>query len=231
MAPKQSYCRSDERRGYHHGSLKDALIEAARRLVSERGLAGFTLAEAAKLVGVTGAAPYRHFADRDALVEELARRGFEQFGAGLRSAWDGGQPNARTALQRMGDAYVGFARAEPGLYAAMFGNVRTLSAPGPGAAATLALDTLKTAAAATLDEGIGRDKAARDLAFELWSLSHGVAMLSLGGHLDASDDPAPLDVLHRASGALVDAAVRRLRAKQTPPVKAEREGVPDRSPG
>lgn len=214
MPPKHPFFGSDERRSYHHGSLKDALIDAARRLVSERGLAGFTLAEAAKLVGVTGAAPYRHFADRHALVEELARRGFEQFGAKLRAAWDGGQPNARTALQRMGDSYVGFARDEPGLYTAMFGNVQTLSAPGPGAAATHALDVLKIAAAATLDDGVGRDKAARELAFELWSQSHGVAMLMLAGHLDETDQPAPLDILHRGSAAIVDAAVRRHRAKQ-----------------
>lgn len=182
--------------------------------MSERGLAGFTLAEAAKAVGVTGAAPYRHFADREALVEELARRGFEQFGSKLRSAWDAGQPNARTALQRMGDAYIGFARDEPGLYTAMFGNVRTLSAPGPGAAATQALDSLRTAAAATLDGDQPKDKAARDLAFEIWSLSHGVAMLTLAGHLEPGPEgPTPTEVLHRACAALVDAAVRRHRAR------------------
>lgn len=181
--------------------------------MSERGLAGFTLAEAAKLVGVTGAAPYRHFADRNALVEELARRGFEQFGSKLRAAWDGGQPNARTALERMGAAYIGFARDEPGLYTAMFGNVQTLSAPGPGAAATQALDLLKLAAAATFDGDGPREKAARDLAFEIWSLSHGVAMLTLGGYLDTGPEgPSPSDVLRRACAALVDAAVRRQRA-------------------
>ena len=203
----------EQRRGYHHGRLKDALVDAARRLVSERGLAGFTLADAARLVGVTGAAPYRHFSDRNALVEELARRGFEQFGSKLRSAWDGGQPNARTALQRMGAAYIGFARDEPGLYAAMFGSVQTLSAPAPGAAATDALETLRRAAAATLPGGDARSRAARDLAFEIWSLSHGVAMLALAGHLDGAADAAPLDVLQRACAALVDAAVKREQSK------------------
>lgn len=204
----------DERRGYHHGRLKDALVDAARRLVSERGLAGFTLAEAAKLVGVTGAAPYRHFSDRNALVEELARRGFEQFGTKLRGAWDGGQPNARTALQRMGDAYLAFASEEPGLYAAMFGNVQTLSAPEPGAAATQALDMLKTAAAATLDGTDFKASGARELAFEIWSLSHGIAMLTLAGHLDGHEEgPSPRELLRRASAALVDAAVKRNRLK------------------
>ena len=66
MAQKRSEL-AGERRGYHHGRLKDAVIEAARALVAERGLAEFTLAEAAKMVGVTGAAPYRHFVDRTEL--------------------------------------------------------------------------------------------------------------------------------------------------------------------
>lgn len=203
----------DRRRSYHHGRLKDALVDAARRLVSERGLAGFTLAEAAKLVGVTGAAPYRHFSDRNALVGELVRRGFEQFGAKLRGAWDGGQPNARSALQRMGEACLGFARDEPGLYTAMFSNVQTLSAPGPGAAATEALELLRRASAATLPGGDARNRGARDLAFEIWSISHGVAMLALAGHLDDAADANPADVLHRACAALVDAAVKREQAK------------------
>ena len=88
---------AEGRRGYHHGRLKDALIEAARALIAENGPAGFTLAEAAKRVGVTGAAPYRHFADRNALIGELARRGFEIFGENLARAWDDGRPDARAA--------------------------------------------------------------------------------------------------------------------------------------
>ena len=119
------------RRGYHHGRLKDALIEAARVLIAEHGPSGFTLAEAAKRVGVTGAAPYRHFADRNDLIGELARRGFELFGESLAGAWDEGKPDARIALKRMGRAYLAFARAEPGLYSAMFNEVKNLAAARP----------------------------------------------------------------------------------------------------
>src|SRR3990170_4566512 len=67
-----------DRRSYHHGNLKEALIEAAQRFIAERGLGGFTLADAAKLVGVTPAALYRHFRGREALVAEVAFRGFSQ---------------------------------------------------------------------------------------------------------------------------------------------------------
>ena len=91
-----------ERRGYHHGRLKQALVEAARTLVAERGPAGFTLAEAAKLVGVTSAAPYRHFSDRTALMGELARLGFELFAERLSQAWDDAQPDPVAAMLRMG---------------------------------------------------------------------------------------------------------------------------------
>ena len=201
--------RSD-RRSYHHGRLKEALIEAARRLVSERGPAGFTLADAAKLAGVTAAAPYRHFADRGALMEELTRRGFDLFGLALAEAWGEGRPDPETALDRMGVAYLDFARHEPGLYSAMFSNVRTLNAPAAGAAASHALDLLRRAAAAVLTHRGKPDGTARELAFEIWSLSHGVAMLALAGHLDPAFDGAdPAAILRRAASAIVEAAVWR----------------------
>ncbi|PJI53873.1 TetR family transcriptional regulator, partial [Methylobacterium radiotolerans] len=68
----------DDRRSYHHGNLKEALLEAARRFIAERGIGGFTLVDAARLVGVTPAALYRHFRGREALLEELAGRGFAE---------------------------------------------------------------------------------------------------------------------------------------------------------
>jgi AcrR family transcriptional regulator len=199
------------RRGYHHGRLKDALLEAARALVAERGPAGFTLAEAAKLVGVTAAAPYRHFADRNELLGELARRGFELFGQRLAGAWDQGRVDPSAALRRLGTAYLAFARQEPGLYTAMFGNARMLDAPAPGRAATNALEILRMAAAAVLAQKGGANVDARRLAFEIWSLSHGVAMLTLSGYLDAEaqEGLSPEDLLSDAATALVEAAIRR----------------------
>ncbi|MBL8590858.1 MAG: TetR/AcrR family transcriptional regulator [Methylobacteriaceae bacterium] len=198
------------RRGYHHGRLKDALVEAARQLAAERGPSGFTLAEAAKLVGVTAAAPYRHFTDRNALMGELARRGFEQFADELAEAWDAGRPDPVAALRRMGEAYLAFARREPGLYAAMFGNVRTLDSPESGAAADRALDALRRAAQAVLAHYGATAGDSRALAFEIWSLSHGVAMLTVSGHLDparAGCDPAT--ILSGAAADIVAGAIRR----------------------
>ncbi len=78
-----------DRRGYHHGNLKEALIEAARRFIAERGIGGFTLVDAARLVGVSPAALYRHFRGREALLEEVAERGFTELAARLARALRG----------------------------------------------------------------------------------------------------------------------------------------------
>src|SRR5450759_5716494 len=107
-------------RGYHHGNLKEALLQAALGLIAEKGAAGFTFAEAARWAGVSPAAPYRHFRDRDELLASIALRGFNQFEAALARAWDGGRPDVFVALDRLGRAHLGFARSEPASYSAMF---------------------------------------------------------------------------------------------------------------
>src|SRR5262250_1728159 len=105
--------RSGGPRGYHHGNLKEALLRAALELIAKKGPAGFTFAEAARWAGVSPAAPYRHFRDRDDPLAEVARRGFEQFADALARAWDNGRPDPLAALDRLGKAYLAFARDEP----------------------------------------------------------------------------------------------------------------------
>jgi AcrR family transcriptional regulator len=122
-----------DKRGYHHGNLNEALIEAARRFIAERGLSGFTLADAAKLVGVSPAALYRHFSGREALVAEVADRGFDQLAARLARALRGsGTPIER--YTRRGEAYLPFAEEEPGFYAAMFSTRPEEGAPAGSSA-------------------------------------------------------------------------------------------------
>src|SRR5215813_2796738 len=91
-------------RGYHHGNLKEALLQAALDLIAQKGAAGFTFADAARMAGVSPAAPYRHFRDRDELLASIALRGFEQFEAALTRAWDDGKPNPFAAFDRLGKA-------------------------------------------------------------------------------------------------------------------------------
>src|SRR5256885_14630683 len=105
--------RGSERKGYHHGDLKEALIRAALDLIAEKGPWAFTFAEAARVLGVSPAAPYRHFRDRDALMADVARRGFERFSAELARAWDNGRPDPLRAFERLRRAYLDFPRREP----------------------------------------------------------------------------------------------------------------------
>src|SRR6476646_10992436 len=90
-----SWRKEDRRaeRGYHHGNLKEALLPAALDLIAEKGAAGFTFAEAARWAGVSPAAPYRHFRDREELLAAVARRGFGQFEVTLARAWGSGRPD------------------------------------------------------------------------------------------------------------------------------------------
>ena len=88
-----------ESRGYHHGNLKEALMRAAIELIAEKGPGGFTFADAARWAGVSAAAPYRHYRDRDALLSDVARRGFEMFEQRLLKAWDEGRPKPHHRLR------------------------------------------------------------------------------------------------------------------------------------
>lgn len=203
------------KRKYHHGALKEALVDAALELLAEGGPANLSLSEAAKRVGVTAAAPYRHFTGRDDLMGELARRGFESFGERIEDAWDEGRPDAQTAMGRMGAAYLAFAREEPGLYSAMFGTVATLAAPAPAAAADRALEILWRSVVAFLQQRGVAVQGARNLALQIWALAHGVAMLSISGHLDPAKDMDPALVLDAAIGNLMEAAVLRANAARS----------------
>jgi len=177
---------SCDRRSYHHGNLKEALVEAARRFIAERGLSGFTLVDAAKLVGVTPAALYRHFRGREALVAEVAYRGFSHLAERLARALRGpGTPIER--FTRMGEAYLAFAQQEPGYYAAMFapkGGDETNGAPppGPDAPAGSPFTLLVNALMATFPDGFGPVDP-RFVALEVWALSHGIATLDAAGQL------------------------------------------------
>src|SRR6201996_5668814 len=108
------------RRGYHHGNLREALIQAAQDLMGAKGPAGFTIAEAARLAGVSPAAPYRHFRDAEALLAEVALRGFELLAERLAQAWNDGRPDVMRGFEAVGRAYLAFARQAPAYYAAMF---------------------------------------------------------------------------------------------------------------
>jgi AcrR family transcriptional regulator len=181
-----------ERRGYHHGNLREALVEAALRLIAEKGTAGFTVAEAARLAGVSPAAPYRHFRSAEEMLAEIALRGFDRLNVALRRAWNGGAPEPIRAFEAMGRAYLMFAREEPAYYAAMFESRLANDAyPGLQAAGDRAFAALREAAEAlTSRMPAGRRPPSLMMALHVWSLSHGVA--SLFARPDASRRKLPM---------------------------------------
>jgi AcrR family transcriptional regulator len=192
------------RRGYHHGNLREALVEAALDLIAAKGPAGFTFAEAARHAGVSPAAPYRHFRDRDALMADVARRGFERFEQQLAAAWDEGRPDQRTAFDRLGKAYLAFAREEPAYFSAMFESGLSLAEHRElNEAGERAFGVLRAACEALVaGMPVAKRPPAIMVALHIWSLAHGIA--SLFGRGDAARRPLPMspeDLLE--AGALV----------------------------
>jgi AcrR family transcriptional regulator len=182
---------------YHHGALRDALLEAAERVLERDGLAGLTLRAVAREAGVSHAAPTHHFGDLTGLVSELAAIGFRQFSAAMAGACDRSRPPMEQARARA-HAYVNYAQAHPGLYGLMFRTERLdMSRPSlheaanasfAGFAGTIGASRHEpiSAQALTLDQGAALVRA--------WSLVHGFTMLLLDDRLS--------DVLRRLPGGI-----------------------------
>jgi AcrR family transcriptional regulator len=179
-------------RGYHHGNLKEALIRAALELIARKGPAGFTFAEAARAAGVSPAAPYRHYRDRDDLLIDVARRGFELFALALARAWGEGHPDPSTAFERVGRAYLDFARSEPAYYSAMFEAGVPLDANAElHEAGDRAFGVLRGAAEALIARMPAEKRPpALMMALHVWAMSHGIA--SLFGRADAGRRTLPM---------------------------------------
>jgi AcrR family transcriptional regulator len=191
------------RRGYHHGNLEEALIEAARLLVAEKGVAAFALADAARLAGVTPAAVYRHFADRTALLNALAARGFTAFAAALKSAMES-SAHGKDAFSAMGDAYLDFARREPGYYAAMFmSGLNDVDRAGRDAGSfNLLVEGMARALPAPVADPVA-------VAMQIWALSHGVATLERAGAFGmAGKTVSPNETLRLGGIAIIVGAAR-----------------------
>ena len=171
---------------YHHGNLKEALVQAARDLVAEFGPQGFSLAEAARRAGVSTAAPYRHFTDRQALMGEVARQGYAVLVSKLHEAWNDGLPDPANAFLRMGAAYIAFAAEEPAAYAAMFQSGLKPTQPAPLREAADKTFAVLVAAASRLGarQPDGSPADPRRTALHVWALAHGIATLCKAGGVE-----------------------------------------------
>ncbi len=159
-----------KRARYHHGDLRNALLDATVELVRERGARGFSVSEAARRAGVSIAAPYRHFTDREAMLAAVALRGFTELEAVFAHRTE---PEPTERLVAIADAYVAFARADPALFEVMFSSgVDNDNHPDVLAQAYRVQEILLEAVGKLAPEDRNRRAA------EFWSIAHGVAALA-----------------------------------------------------
>jgi AcrR family transcriptional regulator len=198
---------------YHHGALRDALLQAAERVLERDGLAGLTLRAVAREAGVSHAAPTHHFGDLTGLVSELAAIGFRQFNMAMAESCAPETPFPARGLARA-HAYVAYAQAHPGMYGLMFRTERLdYSRPSLHEAAEASFAGLAQAIAASRHEQIAEEALTLEQAAAIaraWSLVHGFTMLLLDGRLE--------DILHRLpkgtdSTMLLDAMLKVAMAK------------------
>ncbi len=188
---------------YHHGDLRAACVSAAMELLEEGGETALSLRAVSRRAGVSPAAPYRHYADREALVSAVATLGYHELAERLAAA----HPSPATAeqLTRVALAYVQFAIERPALFRIMFGEPCDRDNDERVAATA--------AASLYLREIVGRifpEADAEAMATAIWALVHGLAFLHLDGKLDASTPSGVADRVTAAIQALLVAASNRV---------------------
>jgi len=215
-APPRREAEPARREAYHHGALREALIEATEALLAERGAEGFSLREVARRSGVSPAAPAHHFGDAEGLLTAVATLAFDGLAAALHAGNERGGSDPVARLREQGLGYVGFALRYPGRFGLMF---RT----GPGGARRdEGLERSARAAFSVLEEGVRlllRVPPSLPLSppqwqalLATWSVVHGFAHLALAGQFDKPFEQAGEGALPpECSGATGAAGARRGR--------------------
>lgn len=176
--------RAGPKRPYHHGDLRNALLDAARAILEEESLAALSLRAVARRAGVSHAAPYRHFPNHEALLVELAFEGFAELRAEIAEAVKA-QGAKADRISNVGAAYMRFVARRPALARLMF---------GPQLPNREAFPALAEAADAVGDE-IGKSLQDSALGLAVWASVHGLAMLVLENVIDLGQRRSGLDVL------------------------------------
>ncbi|MEM8796356.1 MAG: WHG domain-containing protein [Pseudomonadota bacterium] len=191
---------------YHHGDLATVLTQAVRTLIERDGAAHFSIAEACKMAGVSTAAPYKHFKEKQEILESVAKSGFQDMTEEMIEARDSAGPNEPGRAERIaaiGKAYVGFARKNPGAFRLMFGsspNVKendTVHDCGHRCFSIL-IEEVAAHLGMTPD-----DDRTKQLSVLLWTFVHGAASLEIDNDYEAADTVIDVD-------GMVDLATYRL---------------------
>ncbi|MFI8351945.1 TetR/AcrR family transcriptional regulator [Streptomyces cyaneofuscatus] len=184
---------------YHHGDLRAACLRAARELLEEDGSAGLSLRAVARRAGVSATAPYRHYADREALVSAVAAEGYRELAGSLAQAHPA--PSTPDELAAVAVAYVQFALDHPALFRAMFAEPCDPTSAERVAATEAISQYVRTIVGATFP-----DVDADALSTTVWALVHGLAFLHLDGKLDTSTPEAVAAQVNSAVHALFNAS-------------------------
>ena len=179
---------STSNKPYHHGDLRNTLLEVADQLIDEADAGAFSLREVARRAGVSAPAAYRHFSDKQALLAAVAQKGFEDFGRARSEA----VAAADDPLAAMGQASVRFAVARPGRFRLMYGPTIGERARYPELQAAWMAASEAMRAALIARSPSGPDAAVTSL--KLWCMVHGLSQLILDGMLPGYDP----EVLARA---------------------------------
>lgn len=182
------------RTNYHHGALREALLQATLELIETDGIGAVSLRQVARAAGVSPGAPYHHFPDRAALLTALSDEGFRLLAAALTQA-SATKTTPTEGLEAILNAYVDFAKANPAYFRLMFRPELTKPHKGDSGAEAgeAAFDVLVNTVDECLAARVMRPDDKNVLAITLWSLVHGYASLWLDGQLDnRTSDPAAL---------------------------------------
>jgi AcrR family transcriptional regulator len=187
---------------YHHGDLRQALLEEALRSIEANGVEGLTVRAVGAKLGVSRSALYRHFSDKQALLAAVAREGFRTFRLALSDAWER-HGRGIAGFEAQGAAYLRFAREHPAHYRVMFGRFIESCRKDPDVMkeAVGALQVLVDALIELQREGLARQEDPQMLARFIWAQVHGISMLAIDGQLRGE---------HASSDALNRYAVERI---------------------
>lgn len=175
---------------YHHGDLRAALLEEAATMISEGGAASVTMRALGQRLGVSRAAPYRHFADKTALLVAVAAAGFDRLDARLEAIDAGAARSSVERFRRMGEEYVRFALENPAHYRVMYGReaLTREDLPELRESANALFERLVELIRAHQSAGGIKQEDPQALAYIAWSAVHGLASLMIDGQIRAHDD-------------------------------------------